>query len=87
MSSSGALATDLSDRLGSASAVADESSRPYDYQLKLLTLGDMGVGKTSIVLRYVRRAFNSALLSTIGVDFIVRHRERERERRAGADRA
>ena len=38
------------------------------YIIKILTLGDASVGKSSIVLRYSENRFNGAWLSTIGVD-------------------
>ena len=38
------------------------------YIIKVLTLGDASVGKSSIVLRYSDNKFNEAWLSTIGVD-------------------
>ena len=38
------------------------------YIIKILTLGDASVGKSSIVLRYSENKFNEAWLSTIGVD-------------------
>ena len=39
------------------------------YIIKLLTLGDSNVGKTSIVLRFSEDKYNDNQLSTIGVDF------------------
>lgn len=38
------------------------------YVIKILTLGDATVGKSSIVLRYSDNKFNDTILSTIGVD-------------------
>ena len=43
-----------------------------NYIIKLLTLGDSLVGKTSIVLRYSDDKFNSNKISTIGVDFKIK---------------
>lgn len=37
--------------------------------IKVLTLGDSNVGKSSIVLRYFGKKFDERLLSTIGIDF------------------
>lgn len=42
---------------------------PYDYLCKILILGDVGVGKTSISLKYINGIFYDSLLSTNGVDF------------------
>ena len=39
------------------------------YIIKIVTLGDSMVGKTSIVYRYFENKFNESILSTIGIDF------------------
>ena len=40
------------------------------YIIKILTLGDSKVGKTSIILRYINKKFiDTGQLSTIGIDF------------------
>jgi small GTP-binding protein len=38
---------------------------------KVIILGDMGVGKTSLVNRFVNNSFNKDYKATIGVDFEV----------------
>lgn len=43
-----------------------------DHLLKILTLGECGVGKTSIILRFVENRFNKNHLITIGLDFKVK---------------
>lgn len=48
---------------------ADEPDEPCDYVLKFLVLGDTGVGKTSILTRYVEDRFNTTFSTTVGVDF------------------
>ena len=40
-----------------------------EYIIKILTLGDTSVGKTSIILRFTKEKYNSNRLATIGVDF------------------
>ena len=44
----------------------------YDHVIKLLILGDAGVGKTSLLRRYIDDDFGSSFISTIGVDFRIR---------------
>ncbi len=41
----------------------------FDVQLKILLIGDSGVGKTSLLQRYTSDAFSSSFISTIGIDF------------------
>lgn len=41
----------------------------HDMQIKLLTVGDSGVGKTSLLLRYANGSFSSTFITTIGIDF------------------
>lgn len=43
-----------------------------DYLFKLLIVGESGVGKTCILLRFAEDSFEETFLSTIGVDFKVR---------------
>ena len=38
--------------------------------LKVIIIGDAGVGKTSLMYRLVRDKFDPAFLTTIGVDFL-----------------
>lgn len=49
--------------------------KDYDVQIKLLLLGDGGVGKTSLMLRFSEDKFSSSLLSTAGVDYKTQHLE------------
>eukprot|EP01094_Clydonella_sp_ATCC50884_P004611 TRINITY_DN13655_c0_g1_i1.p1 TRINITY_DN13655_c0_g1~~TRINITY_DN13655_c0_g1_i1.p1 ORF type:complete len:206 (+),score=46.62 TRINITY_DN13655_c0_g1_i1:50-667(+) len=44
----------------------------YDYLFKLLLIGDSGVGKSSILLRFVDDRFEEDSPCTIGVDFKVK---------------
>merc|ERR1719198_1000349 len=44
----------------------------YDHIFKILLIGDAGVGKSSILLRFTDDAFEEHLASTIGVDFKVK---------------
>ncbi|XP_010875525.1 ras-related protein Rab-27B isoform X2 [Esox lucius] len=41
----------------------------YDYLIKLLSLGDSGVGKTTFLYRYTDNKFNRKFTTTVGIDF------------------
>ncbi|XP_053727059.1 ras-related protein Rab-27B-like [Synchiropus splendidus] len=41
----------------------------YDYLIKLLALGDSGVGKTTFLHRYTDSKFNRKFTTTVGIDF------------------
>ncbi|CAG9313664.1 unnamed protein product [Blepharisma stoltei] len=45
------------------------SSTQYDYLIKLLIIGDSGVGKTCFLLRFSDDNFTASHLTTIGIDF------------------
>jgi len=45
----------------------------YDHLFKILIIGDSGVGKSSLMVRFCDDAFNEQQLSTIGVDFKVKY--------------
>jgi len=44
----------------------------YDLHLKLLMLGDTGVGKTCMLLRYTSDTFRPTFITTIGIDFKIK---------------
>lgn len=47
----------------------DES---YDYLVKLIIIGDSGVGKTNILMRFCEQDFKNNYVATIGVDFKIK---------------
>ena len=44
----------------------------YDYLFKILVIGDSGVGKSCLLLRFSDDKFNESYISTIGVDFRIK---------------
>ena len=47
----------------------------YDYLFKLLLIGDSGVGKSCLLLRYTDEQYSERYISTIGVDFKIKTME------------
>ena len=57
------------------------SSRPkYDHLVKLLLIGDSGVGKSCLLLRFSDDQFTNSFITTIGIDFKVKTVELESKR-------
>ena len=50
-----------------------QASAPYDMQIKLLMIGDSGVGKTCLLLRYANDSFSPTFITTIGIDFKIKN--------------
>jgi Ras-related protein Rab-11A len=53
----------------------DENVAEYEkefYKLKLIVLGDTGVGKTNIIRRYISDVFSTDSKSTVGVEFFTK---------------
>ncbi|CAO2046828.1 unnamed protein product, partial [Urochloa humidicola] len=49
----------------------------YDYLFKLLLIGDSGVGKSCLLLRFADDSYLDSYISTIGVDFKIRTVEQD----------
>ena len=57
------------------------SKRDYDFLFKLVLIGDTGVGKSCLLLRFADDAFTDSYISTIGVDFVRTCMQMDRPRR------
>ena len=57
--------------------MADQSSEKAvkttsDYTIKIVMVGNSGVGKTAIMFRYTDDYYSPAFVSTVGIDFKVK---------------
>ncbi|KAM3564238.1 hypothetical protein MY1884_000860 [Beauveria asiatica] len=48
------------------------NNRNYDFLIKLLLIGDSGVGKSCCLLRFSEDSFTPSFITTIGIDFKIR---------------
>jgi len=48
------------------------AANDYDYLFKVLIIGNSGVGKSCLLLRFAENLFSENYISTIGVDFKIR---------------
>ena len=56
----------------SSSSVPERKSSNYQYIFKLILIGNSGVGKSSILQRYIKHTFEESYKCTIGVDFLMK---------------
>jgi len=52
--------------------MASGGTSEYDYLLKVVMVGDSGVGKSCLLKRFASREFTGDYISTIGVDFEIK---------------
>ncbi|CAD6243174.1 unnamed protein product [Miscanthus lutarioriparius] len=83
-----AMAASIKDRMASQPAVANARpatvqirgqpvNQKTDYLFKLLLIGDSGVGKSCLLLRFADDSYLDSYISTIGVDFKIRTVEQD----------
>jgi Ras-related protein Rab-8A len=56
------------------------NSKPFDHLIKLLIIGDSGVGKSCLLLRFTDDTFTPSFITTIGIDFKIRNIELDGKR-------
>jgi small GTP-binding protein len=54
--------------------------RRFDFSLKIVVVGDSGVGKTCLLVKYIRDVFDADTQTTLGVEFMTKIVETERHR-------
>lgn len=54
---------------GSSKSKKTIKTKQFDYTFKVVMIGDSGVGKSCILLRFADDKFNENFYATIGVDF------------------
>ena len=50
-----------------------ELKEKFDYQFKIIIIGDTGVGKSCLLNRYLQNKFNPSTKHTVGVEFGMRY--------------
>lgn len=50
-------------------AYSNSSHIKYDMNIKLLLIGDSGVGKTCLMLQYAENTFSTTFITTVGIDY------------------
>lgn len=55
-----------------ANGAASSKNAAYDYLIKMLLIGDSGVGKSCLLLRFSDDSFTPSFITTIGIDFKIR---------------
>ncbi|PNY07573.1 ras-related protein RABE1c-like [Trifolium pratense] len=58
--------------LAAMAAAPARARADYDYLIKLLLIGDSGVGKSCLLLRFSDGSFTTSFITTIGIDFKIR---------------
>ena len=62
-------------RGGGRNKKSKAQQQPYDQLVKILLLGDSGVGKTCLLTRFAEKKYSPSLVTTAGIDFKVQYFE------------
>jgi len=60
--------------------MTSKGNASYDFLIKLLLIGDSGVGKSCLLLRFSDDSFTTSFITTIGIDFKIKTIELEGKR-------
>jgi len=60
--------------------MSTQRNTSYDFLIKLLLIGDSGVGKSCLLLRFSDDSFTTSFITTIGIDFKIKTIELEGKR-------
>lgn len=60
---------DMDDQMRSSTPIVDEKVGGTTHTLKIIVVGDAGVGKSSLIHQLTHHKFNEKVLPTLGVDF------------------
>ena len=63
------ITSSLSNRTDTKTPKKLLKTKQFDYTFKIVIIGDSGVGKSCILLRFTDDKFNENFITTIGVDF------------------
>lgn len=67
------------------SSIIPESAAEPDFMVKVILIGDSGVGKTNLVSQFSKNEFNAGSKTTIGVEFTTKTLEVSRKDKSGVE--